>query len=182
MIHIIYAGCCAEKDCETRLYVLKLVKMAFLAFYASFAGWCARSNVTQCCLLNWNYWHIIVEEREKQQQEQWQQLLSTPLRQLTVHFLQEGMRHNALHIAAKTNQAAIVALVLDTLLNVEFTKLLYSSSHDTEQSRHHRIAYLVDLYLNSPDKGVRPTNIVAPWLLFSMITGASETCSWDGPL
>lgn len=126
--------------------------------------------------------HYCWREREKQQQEQWKQLLSTPLKQFTVHFLQEGMRHNALHIAAKTNQAAIVALVLDTLLNVEFTKLLYSSSHDTEQSRHHRIAYLVDLYLNSPDKGVRPTNIVAPWLLFSMVTSASETCSRDGHL
>ena len=66
------------------------------------------------------------------------------------------MRHNALHIAAKANQAAITALVLDILLDVEFTKLLYSSSHDTEQSRHQRISYLVDLYLNSPDKGVGP--------------------------
>ncbi|XP_070198136.1 ankyrin repeat and LEM domain-containing protein 2-like isoform X2 [Littorina saxatilis] len=68
-------------------------------------------------------------------------------------ILHEGMRHNALHIAAKSNQAGIATSVLETLFDPEFTKLLYCNSHDTEQSRYHRITYLVDLYLNSPDKG-----------------------------
>lgn len=68
-------------------------------------------------------------------------------------ILHEGMRHNALHISAKADQAAIASLVLETILDPEFTKLLYSCSYDTAQSRHQRILYLTDLYLNSPDKG-----------------------------
>ncbi|KAK7457272.1 hypothetical protein BaRGS_00039269, partial [Batillaria attramentaria] len=68
-------------------------------------------------------------------------------------ILHEGMRHNALHIAAKCNQQGVAGLVLETVEDPEFTKLLYSSSHDTDLSRQRRIAYLVDLYLNSPDKG-----------------------------
>lgn len=64
------------------------------------------------------------------------------------------MRYNALHIAAKANQAQVANIVLDTIHDEEFTKLLYSNSHDTDESRQRRISFLVDLYLNSPDKGV----------------------------
>lgn len=68
-------------------------------------------------------------------------------------ILHEGMRHNALHIAAKSNHPGAVSLVLEAIENPEFTRMLYSSSHDTPESRQRRIEYLVDLYLNSPDKG-----------------------------
>jgi hypothetical protein len=48
----------------------------------------------------------------------------------------------------------MVALVMETILDLRFTRLLYSGSQDTDQSRQHRILYLIDLYLNAPDKGV----------------------------
>ncbi|KAL8583378.1 hypothetical protein ACOMHN_035360 [Nucella lapillus] len=67
-------------------------------------------------------------------------------------ILHEGMRHNAMHIAAKSNQAEVARLVLETILDPDFTKLLYSSTLDTKESRSRRITYLSDLYLNSPDK------------------------------
>ncbi|XP_076446856.1 uncharacterized protein LOC143284097 [Babylonia areolata] len=72
-------------------------------------------------------------------------------------ILHEGMRHNALHIAAKANQAAAARMVMETVLDPNFTKLLYSNSNDTQESRSRRIMYLFDLYLNSPDKGCAET-------------------------
>ncbi|XP_034955217.2 ankyrin repeat and LEM domain-containing protein 2 [Zootoca vivipara] len=65
-------------------------------------------------------------------------------------IVQEGCRYNVLHVAAKENQAGICRLLLDTLENPEFMRLMYPD--DDEIMLQKRIGYIVDLYLNTPDK------------------------------
>ncbi|GCC28725.1 hypothetical protein chiPu_0007159 [Chiloscyllium punctatum] len=64
--------------------------------------------------------------------------------------LQEGCRYNAMHVVAKENQPQICQLLLDTLENPEFMLLMYPD--DNEVMLQKRIKYIVDLYLNTPDK------------------------------
>ncbi|KAM4808173.1 ankyrin repeat and LEM domain-containing protein 2 isoform 1-T1 [Rhinophrynus dorsalis] len=64
--------------------------------------------------------------------------------------VQEGCRYNVVHVAAKENQAGICQLLLDTLENPEFMSLMYPD--DDELMLKKRIRYIVDLYLNTPDK------------------------------
>ncbi|XP_041058902.1 ankyrin repeat and LEM domain-containing protein 2 [Carcharodon carcharias] len=64
--------------------------------------------------------------------------------------LQEGCRYNAMHVAAKENQPQICQLLLDTLENPDFMLLMYPD--DNEIMLQKRIKYIVDLYLNTPDK------------------------------
>ncbi|EHA99133.1 Ankyrin repeat and LEM domain-containing protein 2 [Heterocephalus glaber] len=56
-----------------------------------------------------------------------------------------------MHVAAKANHASIYQLTLETLENPEFMKLMYPD--DDMGMLQERIQYLVDLYLNTPDKG-----------------------------
>ncbi|KAM9393133.1 ankyrin repeat and LEM domain-containing protein 2 [Pholidichthys leucotaenia] len=65
-------------------------------------------------------------------------------------IVQEGCRYNVMHVAAKENQAGITQLLLDTLENPEFMRLMYPD--DQEEMLQKRIRYIVDLYLNTPDK------------------------------
>uniref|UniRef100_UPI0037E74EA1 ankyrin repeat and LEM domain-containing protein 2 n=1 Tax=Semicossyphus pulcher TaxID=241346 RepID=UPI0037E74EA1 len=65
-------------------------------------------------------------------------------------IVQEGCRYNVMHVAAKENQAGIAQLMLDTLENPEFMRLMYPD--DQELMLQKRIRYIVDLYLNTPDK------------------------------
>lgn len=65
---------------------------------------------------------------------------------------QEGCRYNVMHVAAKENQAKIAQLLLDTLENPDFMRLMYPD--DQEDMLQKRIHYIVDLYLNTPDKAV----------------------------
>lgn len=65
-------------------------------------------------------------------------------------IVQEGCRYNVMHVAAKENQAGITQLMLDTLENPEFMRLMYPD--DQEVMLQKRIRYIVDLYLNTPDK------------------------------
>ncbi|XP_056152518.1 ankyrin repeat and LEM domain-containing protein 2 [Lampris incognitus] len=65
-------------------------------------------------------------------------------------IVQEGCRYNVMHVAAKENQAGIAQLLLDTLENPEFMRLMYPD--DQEAMLQKRIHYIVDLYLNTPDK------------------------------
>lgn len=58
-----------------------------------------------------------------------------------------------MHVAAKENQAGIAQLLLDTLENPEFMRLMYPD--DQEGMLQKRIHYIVDLYLNTPDKAVK---------------------------
>ncbi|XP_010778260.1 ankyrin repeat and LEM domain-containing protein 2-like [Notothenia coriiceps] len=68
-------------------------------------------------------------------------------------IVQEGCRYNVMHSAAKENQAGIAQLLLDTLENPTFMRLMYPD--DQEAMLQKRIRYIVDLYLNTPDKAVR---------------------------
>lgn len=65
-------------------------------------------------------------------------------------IVQEGCRYNVMHVSAKENQAGISQLLLDTLENPEFMRLMYPD--DQEPMLQKRIRYIVDLYLNTPDK------------------------------
>ncbi|XP_026066704.1 ankyrin repeat and LEM domain-containing protein 2-like [Carassius auratus] len=64
--------------------------------------------------------------------------------------VQEGCRYNVMHVAAKENQPGIVQILLDTLENPDFMRLMYPD--DQESMLQERIRYIVDLYLNTPDK------------------------------
>ncbi|KAM5192618.1 ankyrin repeat and LEM domain-containing protein 2 isoform 2-T2 [Mantella aurantiaca] len=64
--------------------------------------------------------------------------------------VQEGCRYNVMHVAAKENQAEISQLLLNTLENPEFMRLMYPDDDDGMLQK--RIRYIVDLYLNTPDK------------------------------
>lgn len=64
--------------------------------------------------------------------------------------VQEGCRYNVMHVAAKENQAGVAQLLLDTLENPDFMRLMYPD--DQEAMLQKRIRYIVDLYLNTPDK------------------------------
>ncbi|XP_040843114.1 ankyrin repeat and LEM domain-containing protein 2 isoform X2 [Ochotona curzoniae] len=65
-------------------------------------------------------------------------------------IVQEGCRYNVMHVAAKENQASICQLTLETLENPEFMRLMYPD--DDLGMLQKRIHYIVDLYLNTPDK------------------------------
>ncbi|KAK2522727.1 hypothetical protein Q9233_010086 [Columba guinea] len=65
-------------------------------------------------------------------------------------IVQEGCRYNVMHVAAKENQPGICQLLLDTLENPEFMRLMYPD--DNAVMLKNRIQYIVDLYLNTPDK------------------------------
>lgn len=67
--------------------------------------------------------------------------------------IKEGCRYNVMHVAAKENQAGIAQLLLDTLENPDFMRLMYPD--DQEGMLQKRIRYIVDLYLNTPDKAVK---------------------------
>ncbi|XP_060078282.1 ankyrin repeat and LEM domain-containing protein 2-like [Ylistrum balloti] len=68
-------------------------------------------------------------------------------------ILQESSRYNALHVAAKNNQAAMCQLILDTLEDPNLIDKLYAHTNETQLTRTNRINFVVDLYLNTPDKG-----------------------------
>lgn len=70
-----------------------------------------------------------------------------------MHCVQEGYRYNALHVACAKRQPALVQLLLDTLQDAHFLELLYPD--DSIDVRNRRKVFLLDLYLNTPDKGVR---------------------------
>jgi hypothetical protein len=67
-------------------------------------------------------------------------------------ILMEGPRYNACHIAAKESKHTIIKLILNTVSDQNFWKLLFPfDQNDVTESR---IDFLLDLYLNTPDKGV----------------------------
>lgn len=57
-----------------------------------------------------------------------------------------------MHVAAKENQASMCQMMLETLENPEFMRLMYPD--DKMDMLKKRILYIVDLYLNTPDKVV----------------------------
>nr|XP_012146696.1 PREDICTED: ankyrin repeat and LEM domain-containing protein 2 isoform X2 [Megachile rotundata] len=72
----------------------------------------------------------------------------------TPAILQEGCRYNALHIAVKADRPDMCELILNTVGNTEYIKLLYG---DECKSYVDRAQILLDLYLNTPDKGLNET-------------------------
>ncbi|XP_033216047.1 ankyrin repeat and LEM domain-containing protein 2 isoform X2 [Belonocnema kinseyi] len=70
----------------------------------------------------------------------------------TPAILQEGSRYNALHVSSKASRSgAMCELILSTIANPKFVQLLYG---DVDQQRGE---ILLDLYLNTPDKGLNET-------------------------
>lgn len=63
-----------------------------------------------------------------------------------------------MHVAAKENQASVCQLTLETLENPEFMRLMYPD--DNMDMLQKRILYIVDLYLNTPDKVVSIPHLV----------------------
>lgn len=74
--------------------------------------------------------------------------------------VKEGCRYNVMHVAAKENQAGIAQLLLETLENPAFMRLMYPD--DQEAMLQKRICYIADLYLNTPDKAVSCCSRVGP--------------------
>lgn len=64
--------------------------------------------------------------------------------------LMAGPRYNACHIAAKANKAEIMALLLDTMSNLNFVGKLYRG--ESEDNLQDRVNHLLDSYLNTPDR------------------------------
>lgn len=71
----------------------------------------------------------------------------------TPSILQEGFRYNALHVAAKAKNPIMCELILNTISNIKFIKKLYVDDKEPEE----RAKILLDLYLNTPDKGLNET-------------------------
>lgn len=70
-------------------------------------------------------------------------------------IVQEGCRYNVLHVAAKENQSEMSRLILETLENPQFMRLMFPN--DDELMLAQRITYILDLYLNTPDKASNET-------------------------
>ncbi|XP_066258044.1 ankyrin repeat and LEM domain-containing protein 2 isoform X3 [Euwallacea similis] len=81
----------------------------------------------------------------------------------TPSILQEGARLNAIHVAAKIKNADICEYILQTVSNPEFIKKLYGD--DSQRNAEQRCKMLLDLYLNTPNKGFNdtPLHIAAKW-------------------
>lgn len=73
----------------------------------------------------------------------------------TPAILQEGCRYNALHIAVKAGKADMCELILNTVGNTEFIQLFYGE--EGNKSYVDRADIMLDLYLNTPDKGLNET-------------------------
>lgn len=73
----------------------------------------------------------------------------------TPSILQEGARYNALHIAAKVLNAEMTSFLLETVSDMKFIQLLYGV--ESEENCRQRAMFLLDLYLNTPDKSLNET-------------------------
>lgn len=79
-----------------------------------------------------------------------------------------------MHVAAKENQAALCQLTLETLENPEFMRLMYPD--DEPHMLEKRICYVVDLYLNTPDRVVRLVAGLRVETVFGCLFTASLHC------
>ena len=84
-------------------------------------------------------------------------------------ILHDGARYNALHMCAKQNKTAVAHTLLCILQSEAFWHLLYPD--DSCTPRNNRINYMLDLYLNTPDKqcGEIPLHIAAKFGFVAMI-------------
>nr|CAD7264626.1 unnamed protein product [Timema shepardi] len=70
-------------------------------------------------------------------------------------MLQEGSRYNALHIASKARNARMCVAILSIVGDPKFVAHLYGE--DDPNNCRDRAEILLDLYLNTPDKGLNET-------------------------
>ena len=68
--------------------------------------------------------------------------------------LQEGSRYNALHVAAKSNRKEMCQLIVETLESDHFWNILLNQETQSVINSKRKQLFLVDMYLNTPDKGV----------------------------
>nr|CAD7591679.1 unnamed protein product [Timema genevievae] len=73
----------------------------------------------------------------------------------TPAILQEGSRYNALHIASKARNAKMCVAILSIVGDPKFVAHLYGE--DDPNNCRDRAEILLDLYLNTPDKGLNET-------------------------
>lgn len=66
-------------------------------------------------------------------------------------ILKESFRYNAVHVAAISKNAQMAALILETVGDPEFIKLLHGKDDDRTAEDVSNI--LLDFYLNTPEKG-----------------------------
>lgn len=69
----------------------------------------------------------------------------------TPTILKESFRYNALHVAALSKNARMAKLILETVSNPDFIKLLHGK--DDDRTAMDVAEILLDLYLNTPEKG-----------------------------
>lgn len=69
----------------------------------------------------------------------------------TPTILKESFRYNALHVAAISKNAEMTALILETVGDPEFIKLLHGKDDDRTAEDVSNI--MLDLYLNMPERG-----------------------------
>lgn len=70
-------------------------------------------------------------------------------------LLMEGPRYNAFHIACKANKFNVLKLIMDKLKDEHYMTTLFYL--DDSEAIQRRIEHIVDLYLNTPDKGLHDT-------------------------
>jgi len=58
-----------------------------------------------------------------------------------------------MHVAALSGQSNIIRLLIKTIKNVQFIRRLYVN--DSEEQTQKRIRFILDMYLNTPDKMVK---------------------------
>ena len=68
-------------------------------------------------------------------------------------ILQEGFRYNALHVAVKNNRKEMCQVIIDTLDSQPFWNILLNQETESVVNNQ-RKQFLVDMYLNNPDKGL----------------------------
>lgn len=69
-----------------------------------------------------------------------------------------------MHVAALAGQAGIIRLLIKTIKNVHFIRRLYVN--DTEEQTQKRIRFILDMYLNTPDKMVNASVTMKTACLF----------------
>ena len=57
-----------------------------------------------------------------------------------------------MHVAALSGQSGIMRSLIKTIKNIQFIRRLYVN--DTEEQSRQRIQFILDMYLNTPDKMV----------------------------
>ncbi|KAJ7389817.1 LEM domain [Desmophyllum pertusum] len=94
---------------------------------------------------------------ERGSSEEFQEVVLTNPRYLigpgdTPVILQEGSRYNSLHVAVKNNRKEMCQLIIETLESQHFWNILLNQETQSAMNSKGK-QFLVDMYLNTPDKG-----------------------------